>query len=513
VNEYINSELSKHAPVQKAGNAAREDAPGGKPPRVRDSWYRFLFENSLDAILLTSPDGGIYRANQAACALFGCSEEEFRSLGRERVLEASDPGLIEAMGERSTHGQFRGESVLIRRDGTRITADVSVAHFIDNEGRTRTGMIIRDITERKRSEERMADAFRYTRAVIEFSPIGILTCTASGKVVSANPAFVRMTGGAIDRILSENAFQLRSWKESGVLAAAEEALESGHDTSLETGMISPAGEKTIYNCFFVPFDHRGNQRLLILFSDISERKRAEEDLRKSREEMRLLAHNLTLMREAERKHLAREFHDRLGQTLAALKMDLTLIARMVSDEKRNIPRRQIAGDLGAANILIDETSRTIREIISELRPPLIDELGLPAALAWEAKRFEARTGIVCEFIPPAADIRIDTEKSIALYRICQEALTNVMRHARASTVKIALRRAEDAHFLEIFDNGRGMADDEREKPKTFGLLGMRERALALGGSLEVAPAGGGGTAVTVRLPIPAPAMTGGESEY
>jgi PAS domain S-box-containing protein len=223
MEEHNFMESSIDARIQKTEQGAGDTGRGGNTalvPRENDSWYRYLFENNLDAILLTSPDGRIHQANQAACAMFGCTEEEFRRLGRGEVIQVLNPDLNKALDAPCTTDHFRGESVITRRDGTKFPADVALAHFTDKKGRLRTSLVIRDISERKRAEERMADAFRYNHAIIEFSPIGILVCTASGKVVSVNPAFVHMAGVAIDRILSENVFQLRSWKESGMLAAA-----------------------------------------------------------------------------------------------------------------------------------------------------------------------------------------------------------------------------------------------------------------------------------------------------
>ncbi|MBN2352178.1 MAG: PAS domain S-box protein [Spirochaetales bacterium] len=595
-----------------AAKTARDDA----------TWYRLLFETCLDAVLLTSPEGRIFRANRTACAVLGYSEAELRRAGRAGIADASDPKWIAALDERMRGGRFHGELVFIRKDGTKFTADVSSVCFFDRRRRTRYSLVIRDMTERKRSEERMADAFRYNRTVIDSSPVGIVTCTASGNVVSVNPAFRRMTGEDIGAIFPQNAFRLRLWRESGMLAAAEKALASGRECRHEARTVSPRGEESVFDCMFVPFQYREKRRLLVIMADISERKRAEKELetmhdrfrlltqatfegvciheggvalnineqfhslfgykpdellgkqviplviapesretverrvaegvrgsyeavgvrkdgtffpieirarsmnfdghsvraaavldiserksaeleiRKSHEDLRRLADHLNHVREEERKHLAREFHDRLGQSMAALKMDLSLLSRENAAGKRGMPRKRLTGELKAAGDLVDEMARVLREIISGLRPQMIDEMGLAAALAWEAERFEIRSGVVCRLVTNAANIPLDPSCSIALFRVCQEALTNVFRHAGASAVTVELNAVPGFLLLDISDNGRGLADEAKTKPKTFGLLGMRERALALGGSLAVTSFPGKGTTVTVRLPLP-----------
>jgi len=151
--------------------------------------------------------------------------------------------------------------------------------------------------------------------------------------------------------------------------------------------------------------------------------------------------------------------------------------------------------------LVDETINMIWTIITELRPQMLDDLGLVATLEWEAQQFESRTGVSCEFKSSAGDIQMDSKKSIALFRIYQEALTNVARHAHATVVKSVLRRENEMLVLEIKDNGYGISIDKKLKPESFGLIGMRERTLAIGGLLEINGIAGEGTTIIVRLPF------------
>jgi signal transduction histidine kinase len=215
----------------------------------------------------------------------------------------------------------------------------------------------------------------------------------------------------------------------------------------------------------------------------------------------MLADRLQTIREEERKRLAREFHDQLGQSMTALKMDLVLLLRTISDEKRDIQRKLVAEELRSMQKLVEDTVRLIWNIIADLRPQMLDDLGLLAAFEWETKQFELRTGISCKFKSSAGDILLDSKKSIALFRIYQEALTNVARHANATVVKSVLRTDNEVLILEIRDNGRGISPSEQLRSESLGLIGMRERAMILGGSFEINGIAGKGTTIIVRLPL------------
>jgi signal transduction histidine kinase len=257
----------------------------------------------------------------------------------------------------------------------------------------------------------------------------------------------------------------------------------------------------LFNASIFRNDSGEVQGIFATARDITERKRAEEEVRKSHDEFRMLANHLQNIREEERNRLAREFHDQIGQSMTALKMDLSLLLRKISDEKQDIQRTLVAEELQSMQKLVDETSQLLWAIVTELRPQMLEDLGLITTFDWEAKRFESRTGITCEFKSSEKEILLDQKISIALFRIYQEALTNVARHANATAVKSILRREHEMMVLEIKDNGCGISLDKKSKPESFGLIGMRERAVALGGLLEISGSAGEGTTIIVRLPL------------
>jgi len=245
-------------------------------------------------------------------------------------------------------------------------------------------------------------------------------------------------------------------------------------------------------------DLEGETRgILILTQDVTERKNAEEELKNSQAQLRNLVARLQSIREEERRLIAREIHDELGQSLTALKMDLYWLKnRIPKDQKSQLEKTK------SMSKLIDKTIQRIKRISAELRPGLLDYLGLPAAVEWEGKEFQNRTGIKCEVNIHSEDITLDQDRSTAVFRIFQETLTNAARHANATRVKVSLKEKTGKLELQVRDNGKGITEEQISDPKSFGLIGMRERAQFLGGEVEIKGVQDKGTTVTARIPFP-----------
>lgn len=231
----------------------------------------------------------------------------------------------------------------------------------------------------------------------------------------------------------------------------------------------------------------------MLSAELAERTLTEQRLRTSEESLRALAAHLQSVREEERIHIAREIHDELGQALTGLKYDIGALAKGCSADPDVAERTR---NLGLA---IDKIINSVRRISSGLRPEVLDEIGLSAAIEWQAREFSRRTGVRCqvEIDPDFHDP--DRERSTAIFRIFQELLTNVARHANATRVRVSLTDGETIH-LRLEDNGRGMDSKLFENPRSLGFMGLRERALAFGGSIEVEGVAGQGTTVRVAIP-------------
>ena len=269
-------------------------------------------------------------------------------------------------------------------------------------------------------------------------------------------------------------------------------------------LISTAGGfvlagSSIIGCFVVIIWHNG---LLLNKRDVQRQQAQVREetaaIRMSNEELRALVSHLTNVREEERAAMAREVHDELGQQLTGLKMDLSLMAKKSSQESKEWLRERMESTLG----LLDTTIRTVRKIASELRPSILDDLGLVAALEWQAQEFGKRMGIPTSFETNGDDFDLSAAVYIGLFRICQESLTNVARHAAAKRVWISLVGDKKQVILAIRDDGRGIDPQKLNgKEKTLGLLGMKERALMMGGVLTIDSEAGEGMTVYVKIPM------------
>jgi signal transduction histidine kinase len=253
-----------------------------------------------------------------------------------------------------------------------------------------------------------------------------------------------------------------------------------------------------YELFETPIiDSEGSVARLKIFHDVTQRKRALEEVQNSREQLRNLSAHLQAAREEERTAISREIHDELGQVLATLQLDISWLVGGLHDDQKHLAEKA-----SLMSGLIERTVRTVQRISSELRPPLLDELGLADALEWQAKEFQKRSAISCEIAVELEGSTIERHVSTALYRIFQEALTNVLRHAGATRVEASLTERGGKVVLMVRDNGRGITREQHGDPLSIGLIGMRERTRMLGGKIKILGEEWKGTAIIVRIPVP-----------
>lgn len=239
--------------------------------------------------------------------------------------------------------------------------------------------------------------------------------------------------------------------------------------------------------------------VLTHLEDITQRKRSEARIRESRELLRALANRLESIREEERTHLSREIHDELGQLMTGLKMDLAWIRKRVFESGQQSVGVML-DRIQQMNALLDESIQTVRKIAGQLRPALLDELGLIAAIEWQANDWQKRTAIKCRIDLLSDEQHFSSETATELFRIFQELLTNIARHAGATEVSVVLDRIGSETYLEVHDNGRGIREDEINRPVALGILGMEERAARIGGQIAFHGESGKGTTVRVTIP-------------
>lgn len=334
---------------------------------------------------------------------------------------------------------------------------------------------------------------------------GILVMDRAGRLVFMNPEAERLLGWAEMELFGENIHRVIHYqKADGSLHSEAEcpvaAIRArGEIYRTEDDVFTRKGG-AIFPVSYVstPIVEEDGEVVasVIAFRDIAERKRAEDQLRESQQQLRQLSASLQTLREEERTRIARELHDELGQVLTALKMDLSWMrARFSSD--------QAVLSLQAESMakMIDATVLAVRRIASDLRPWLLDELGLSAAIEWLLEDFGKRSGIEYTLRRSHDEFDFDSQCATAIFRILQESLTNVARHAQASKVAVALLDTGDEIVLSIKDNGKGMdANADKKSGISYGLLGIRERAYALGGELKIESSPGQGTLVEVTIP-------------
>ncbi len=335
-----------------------------------------------------------------------------------------------------------------------------------------------------------------------FSPDGV--------VVDVNQA--PLTGGGLtrDQVVGHRFVDMpwfsHSAEERARVSAAIAGASAGEPVRLQTRIWSTRGLFMWIDASFSPLRNDTGAVTHVVGSgvDITARKKAEEaqlqmqeELRTSNDRLRALAARLDSVREEERRGMAREVHDQIGQALTALKLDLGWIRKQVAGATNDVLVARITGMEG----LIDQTLETARRVSADLRPAILDDLGLGAAIQWQSREFEKRTGISCKLELPNERPRLPAQAAVALFRIVQEALTNVARHAGARRVEIRLEVTGEASTLTVTDDGRGASGDELGRPSSLGVLGMRERALVLGGSVTITGTAGAGTTVVARIPI------------
>ena len=334
-------------------------------------------------------------------------------------------------------------------------------------------------------------------------PVGLFCAAPDGRITDANPAMVEMLGypnretllPANARRLFANASQRRRW-----VAAAQ---RSGNIEQFELELRRYDGKLiwTEINARAVS-DHQGRtQHWDGSAEDITDRKRAEEALRDSREELRALAAYLQSVREEERTRVAREVHGEVGQALAGLKTELAWLERKLTQGPGPASLSLVLERLKALPEAVAAMSATVEKITTELRPAVLDAQGLEAAIAWQVRDFEVRTGIRCVFESKVGKARLDPDRATAVFRIFQDTLTNIVRRAKPTQASIHLRQEGDKLVLEVQNDGRGVAGREISGTRSLDVLGMRERATSLNGEVDIVSRQGDGTRVGVRIPL------------
>lgn len=367
-------------------------------------------------------------------------------------------------------------------------------------------LALQDIHAVKFANELLTKSANFFRGIIDTVREPLLVLDHEQRVVAASQSFLRTFEVSLEQTVNRPLYELGNgqWNIPALRSLLERVLpEEQAVTDFEVDQdYESIGHKTmLLNARRLVQPDQLQPMILLAIEDITERRKAEgienERLTSRREELRALNEGLQKAREEERARVAADLHDDIGQILTAVKMELVWIGRHVPEGES-----EVHGRLQGAVKLIGEGAQSVRRICGHLRPSLLDDLGLSAAVEWQSSEFASRTGISCQVSVLEDPLRLDNHRDTAVFRIFQECLTNVARHANAKSVRVSLFSQADDLVLTVQDDGKGF--EESKTAKSLGILGMKERAQACGGNMEILSAHGNGTTVTVRVPMHAP---------
>jgi len=443
-----------------------------KALRESEAGYRTLFENSIMGISQALPDGCLIRANTAYAQMYGYAnpEEMLAQVTRVEQLYVNPEDREEVLRVLADKGIMEPkEMAVVRRDGTRLNVLVGARAIADSEGNLLCYQAVHvDITERKRAEE----ALRQSQQLLEKTFTSLLDAVFiidadTLEIIDCNPASSRIFGYNRQELLGQTTAFLhvdQAALEEFRLYLNSDVAEKGFSFMPEFRMKRKDGTVFPTEHSVVPFENEQGKRIgwVSVVRDITERVTAENELAQSHKQLHALTAYWQNAIEAERAYIAREMHDEFGQSMTALKMDLTWLARRLPEGDERLER------IRGMNTLVDDSIGLMRRIATELRPNLLDDLGLSAALEWQAREFSGHSGISCKLNLPKHDLNLDPALSTTLFRIFQESLTNVARHAQATHIHTSLQEKNQTVILTIRDNGCGITQSELEAPRSLG---------------------------------------------
>jgi len=460
-----------------------------------------LFEQAPQAVALMNADNRVVRINREFTRLFSYSsaEAEGRLIGELIVPDELRNEELEYADAVSQGQRVDAEGVRRRKDGSRLDVSIIRVPVSLPGGKIATYAIYSDIGEQKRAKQTLQE---YEKALEGLDEM-IIVVDENYRYLLANRAFLTNRGLEREQLIGRRISEgLNPGVFENIIKEKLDESFAGNVVKFEMKYEYPTlGERDLSISYFPIVGPTGDVRVVCVLNDITESKRAEEQLKATTEQLRALSARFESAKEEEGTRIAREIHDELGSALTSLRWDLEEINEAISQTGDEPQRKKLRDKIEAMIRLIDITIDTVQRIASELRPMGLDALGLIEAIEWQARQFQERTGIIVECDSALEHIDLEREQSIALFRIFQEALTNILRHAQASRVYIQMKEEDGTFILTIRDNGRGITEEEKSSTHTFGILGMQERAHLIGGKIDIDRFEGKGTVVTVRIPL------------
>jgi PAS domain S-box-containing protein len=485
---------------------ARHGAPGGRAVGIEAGFFDRP-ENSLlhaahEAIVMVDAQQTVVAVNAAAETAFRCAAADLLGLPLARLV----PAALRTAHEVHTRDYLQSDALqhrlvahrrvtALRPDGSQFPAEITLS-TVDLAGavpRRCVAALILDLSEQSRLQHELDGFKRRLRSVFELAPVAIWIAD-NDRIVFANRAAERLFGDGPPLLGQPLHALLAERTQAGLRAQVVRALVGSSEVPVVHGhVVRPDGTQREVEIALAALPDHGRTTVQMVVADVTQQRREAAALAESREALRRLSTNVVEAREEERRRIARELHDELGQRLTALKMELAALHGANAADRGT----RIDNMIG----MVDETLASVRRISADLRPMMLDDLGLNAALEWLGRDAARRLGIEVTLRLGENEPPLDDRVATAAFRMVQEALTNVARHARASDVQIELRQHDGELELTVQDNGVGYPADALRREGSFGLVGMRERAGMLGGRVHFDNPAGGGARLTVHLPL------------
>jgi PAS domain S-box-containing protein len=459
-----------------------------------------------EAVIATDSEARVTFFNPVAAALTGWPAEEAIGQPIGNVLKlinevsgmTADNEVLRVLNEKMVLS-VANHVDLVTRDGREISVEHSAAPILAGAGKViGVVLIFRDVAARR--QEQIATAEQ--ASLIELTQDSALVIDMQGKILFWGRGAEVMLGYTKAQAVGHISHDLlRTEFPQPLTEIRAELLRVGHWEGDLVKTTRDGRRIVVSGRWALQWGKRDQApRVLEINSDITERKRNEESLLLQREQLRALAERLQWVREEDRKQVARDLHDQIGQILTAIKLDMTWMTRHLPESAGELLSR-----LKESILLIGDGVKAVRAICSGLRPGVLDDLGLAAAIEWQANDFAARNGVPCLVSVPPIDLHLDGDRATATFRIFQECLTNIIRHAQAKTVRVDLSQDQESILLRVEDDGIGFHESNFSNALgSLGLLGMRERAQFCGGDVQISTSPGNGTIVTVRVPLDIP---------
>lgn len=469
-----------------------------------DLLFGQLWEISVDGMRLIDEDGKILLVNDSFCRMFEMDKEQFLHkpfsiVYSKEQQESALNSYKKDISNNELKTLFERENTLW--NGKKVWLEFSNSFLTLPDGHKLTLSIIKDITQRKKSEIELRESESKFKMLFNNANDAVfVTQISDGKVygdlIEVNDVACRRLGYTRDEFVKLSPSAIISPKCMDDFNKHQERLL--REGRVIYDIIYRAKDKILIpvevNSHLFHFNNKPT--ILSIARDITERKKAEEKLQRSSRLLRELATHLQSIREEERTLIAQEIHDELGQVLTALKIHITLLANKLNENQAPLKEK-----INSVLSLIDDSVESVQKISTKLRPGILDELGLNAAIEWQAEEFQKLTAINCSITLPKDELNLDASKSTAVFRIFQEALTNIARHSGANKVSVSLMKHHSSVNLEIKDNGKGITADQIKDFKSLGIHGMKERAIVFGGEVTIEGIPGKGTIVKVQIPF------------